>query len=129
MTDTKKLIVIVEDEPATAEMFAEMTRIIGYQPIKCLNGVQAISLIAEKKPVAVILDLMLPDISGLEVLQYLRRDAVLAKIPVVIVSAIGNSSEINLGLDKGASIYLEKPISFQEFKKAIETAIQESTNI
>ena len=126
MTDTKKLIIIVEDEPATAEMFAEMIRIMEYHPIKSLTGVQAISLIAEKKPVAVVLDWMLPDIDGIEVLQFMRRDADLARIPVVLVSAIGNSSDIKNGLEHGASIFLEKPVSFQDFKNALEIAIQGS---
>jgi two-component system, cell cycle response regulator DivK len=124
VTFLAKTVIIVEDEPDTAEMFAEMVRLIGLQVIKSHGGVRAIDLIAEKKPAAVLLDIMMPDVSGLEVLGYMHRDPRLSHIPVIIVSAKGLPSDIKTGLDAGASFYLTKPVSFVDLKRALEEAVQ-----
>lgn len=124
MMTKAKTIVVVEDEPDTAEMFAEMMNLMGYQVIKSYGGVRAIDLIADKKPAAVVLDLMMPDLSGLEVLRFMRRDPRLAEIPVVIVSAKGLPSDVKKGLDAGASFYLTKPVSFSDLKEAVERVVE-----
>ncbi len=125
MMTEKRVIVVVEDEPDTAEMFEEMMNLIGYRVFKSYGGTRAIAMISEKKPAAVLLDIMMPDLSGLEVLRYMRRDPRLAHIPVVIVSAKGMPSDVQSGLDAGASYYLTKPVSFLDLKEAIEGAVQE----
>ena len=122
----KNTIVVVEDEPDTAEMFAEMMKLLGYHVFKCYGGTRAIAMISEKKPAAVVLDVMMPDLSGLEVLRYMRRDPRLADTPVIVVSAKGLPSDIKNALDAGASRYLTKPVSFLDLKEAIETATQET---
>lgn len=124
MSPSGKMVVVVEDEPDTAEMFAEMVRLIGMQVIKSHGGVRAIDLIAEKKPAVVLLDIMMPDVSGLEVLRYMHRDPRLSHIPVIIVSAKGLPSDIKTGLDAGAAFYLTKPVSFVDLKRALEEAGQ-----
>jgi CheY-like chemotaxis protein len=128
MTTEQGTIIIVEDEPDTAEMFAEMMNLIGYRVVKSYGGTRAIAMISEKKPAAVVLDIMMPDLSGLEVLRYMHRDPRLAHIPVVIVSAKGLPSDVKNGLDAGASRYLTKPVSFLDLKEAVESAIQEAQN-
>lgn len=115
-----KSVVIVEDEPDTAEMFAEMARLVGFQVFKSYGGVRAIDMIAEKRPSVVLLDLMMPDLSGMEVLRFMQRDPRLAAIPVVIVSAKGMPVDIKAGLDAGASFYLTKPVAFADLKHALE---------
>jgi len=122
-----KSVVIVEDEPDTAEMFAEMARLLGFLVFKSHGGVRAIDLIAEKRPGAVLLDLMMPDLSGLEVLRFMQRDPRLAKIPVVIVSAKGLPADIKTGLEAGATFYLTKPVAFADLKNALEVIQQESS--
>ncbi len=123
MMSQMKTVVVVEDEPDTAEMFAEMVRLVGCEVVKSYGGVRAIDLIAEKKPAVVLLDLMMPDLSGLEVLRYMRRDPRLENIPVIIVSAKGLPSDIKSGLDAGANFYLTKPVAFADLKRAIEAAL------
>ncbi len=119
-----KTIMIVEDEPDTAEMFAEMMRLSGYRVIKSYGGSAAINLLAQERPDVLVLDLMMPDVSGLDVLRFVRCDQRLAKIPVIVVSAKGLPSDIKNGLDAGASIYLTKPVAYKELKKAVEEAIE-----
>jgi DNA-binding response OmpR family regulator len=115
---------IVEDEPDVAELFAEMMRLSGFRVLKTYAGAPAMTLIAQEKPDVVILDIMMPDVSGLEVLRYMRRDPELAAIPVIVVSAKGTPTDIRNGLDAGASIYLTKPVGYIDLKNAVERVIQ-----
>lgn len=123
MTDGQKTVMIIEDEPDAAEMFAEMMRVNGFRVVKMYSSVPAIPMIAQEKPDIVILDIMMPDISGLEVLRYMRNKPELSSIPVIIVSAKSMPSDIKIGLEAGASIYLTKPVGFLDLKKAVEKVL------
>jgi DNA-binding response OmpR family regulator len=125
-TDPKKII-IVEDEPDTAEMFAEMMRLSGHHVLKSYGGTPAIALISHELPDVVVLDVMMPDLSGLEVLRFIRRDPRLEQIPVIVVSAKSLPSDIKDGLDAGANIYLTKPVAFQDLNTAVRQVIETST--
>jgi CheY-like chemotaxis protein len=123
MAEPLKKVVVVEDEPDTAEMFAEMMRLSGYQVFKCYGGAAAMALIEEHKPDAVVLDVMMPDLSGLDVLRKMRQDPEMVDIPVVVASAKSLPSDIQAGLDAGASAYLTKPVTYQEFSQAVQNTI------
>jgi len=120
-------VVIIEDEPDTAEMYAEMMRLSGYNVVKYFGGLTAVAQIIDQKPSAVVLDLMMPDLSGLEVLNYIKSQQDLAKIPVIIVSAKTMPEDIEAGLKAGATAYLTKPVSFSKLITAIADAISGST--
>jgi two-component system sensor histidine kinase ChiS len=120
----QKTIIIVEDEPDTAEMFAEMLRLNGYRVLSSYGGAAAMALISREKADAVVLDLMMPDLSGLEVLSYMRRDPRLVQVPVVIVSAKGLPTDVKQGLQAGASLYLTKPVAYQDFIDAMEKVLE-----
>jgi DNA-binding response OmpR family regulator len=128
MTLENVKVVIVEDEPDTAEMFAEMMRLNGFIVKKVYGGTPAIALISHEIPDAIVLDVMMPDLSGLEVLRYLRRDPRLENIPVVVVSAKSLPSDIKDGLEAGANKYLTKPVAFQDLNAAVQEVIKDSIN-
>jgi DNA-binding response OmpR family regulator len=123
MPSDQKTIVIVEDEQDAAEMFAEMMHVSGFQVLKAAGSASAMSLIKKETPAAVILDIMMPGISGLEVLRYMRREPELADIPVVVVSAKCTPGDIQTGMDAGASVYLTKPVSYLDLKVAVEKVL------
>ena len=123
MPPVKKTVVVVEDEPDAAEMFAEMMRVSGFDVIKLYSSTPAIGTISAAQPDLVILDVMMPDISGLEVLRYMRREPSMQDIPVILVSAKSMPSDIKTGMDAGASCYLTKPVGFLELKKAVEELV------
>ncbi|MCJ7434869.1 MAG: response regulator [Anaerolineales bacterium] len=123
MISAQQTVMIIEDEPDAAEMFAEMMRVSGFRVLKIFSSIPAIPMIAQEKPDLIILDIMMPDVSGLEVLRYMRREPELAKIPVIVVSAKSMPSDIKTGLDAGASIYLTKPVGFLDLKQAVETVL------
>lgn len=123
----KKRIVIVEDEPDTAEMLADMMHLNGFEVKKSFGGTHALQLIMREGPDAVLLDVMMPDLSGLEVLRFMRRDPRLEHIPVIVVSARTLPSEIQSGLEAGATFYLTKPVGYHELKKAVDEVLQSSS--
>lgn len=120
----EKAILIVEDEPDTAEMLAEMMRLSGYEVHKTLSGSAALSMMHRYKPDAVLLDIMMPECSGLEVLHNLQRDPRLMNTPVVVVSALAMPEQVQLGLDSGAAVYLTKPVGYKELKQAVARVLE-----
>lgn len=127
MMEAQKTVIVVEDETDAAEMFAEMMRVSGFRVLKSHFSAPAISLIANERPDVVILDVMMPDVSGLEVLKFMRREPALAHIPVIVVSAKSMPGDIQSGLEAGASVYLTKPIGFLDLKQAVERVLQRSS--
>ena len=87
MATAQKTIIVVEDDQDAAEMFEEMMRISGFRVLKACGSAPAMTMIDKEQPAAIILDIMMPDISGLEVLRTMRDNPKLVKIPVIVVSA------------------------------------------
>lgn len=124
MPSVPKTILVVDDEPETTEMIAEMMRLSGYQVIKAYGGLQTLKLIVNQKPDAVVLDWMMPDLSGLDVLKSMRKDPRLADIPVILVSAKTMPEDIDAGLNAGASYYLTKPVTYNDLKQTVGNTIR-----
>ncbi|MBS1249326.1 MAG: Polar-differentiation response regulator DivK [Chloroflexi bacterium] len=116
-------IAIVEDEPDTAEMFAEMMRIEGYDVLKSYSGGLAKELIADNMPDVVVLDIMMPDLSGLDVLKWMHGQETLKNIPVVVVSARSLPADKEAGLKAGATVYLTKPVAYQDLIDAVSKVL------
>lgn len=129
MSPAQKTVLVVEDEPDAAELFAEMMRVNGFRVIKMFSSTPAISMIAQEKPDVVILDVMMPDVSGLEVLRFMRREPELKDIPVIVVSAKSMPSDIRTGMDAGASMYLTKPVGYLDLKHAVERLIEDEADL
>jgi DNA-binding response OmpR family regulator len=124
MSTAQKTVMIIEDEPDAAELFAEMMRVNGFRVLKSYSSTPAMNLIAQEKPDVIILDIMMPDISGIEVLRYIRREPALASIPVIVVSAKSMPSDVRTGLEAGASAYLTKPVGYIDLKNAVDSVMQ-----
>lgn len=123
MTSDQKTVLIIEDEEDAAELFAEMMRVSGFHVLKTSRSTPAIEMMIANKPDVVILDIMMPEVSGLDILHQMRRDPELSGIPVVVVSAKSMPADIKNGMEAGASTYLTKPVGFLELKEAVERAI------
>lgn len=130
MLAEQKTVLIVEDEPDTAEMFAEMMRLSGFRVLKAYGGENALSILSQETPDAIVLDMMMPEMSGLDLLGRLRQQPATRKLPVVVVSAKSLPTDMKNGLQAGATFYLTKPVSFVDLRKAVERAlsIAASTN-
>ena len=126
MNFKQKTVMIIEDEADAAELFSEMMRLNGFRVIKMFSSAPAIPMITQEKPDVILLDVMMPDISGLEVLRYIRREPELSAIPVIILSAKSMPSDIRTGIEAGASMYLTKPVGFQDLKNAVQKVLNET---
>ncbi len=120
MPTMQKTVMIIEDEPDAADLFAEMMRLNGYRVLKTYSGAPAMALIAQEKPDLIILDIMMPGVSGIEVMHFLHQDSRFATIPVVVVSARATPADIRAGMDAGAAVYLTKPVSYTDLKNAVD---------
>jgi CheY-like chemotaxis protein len=129
MVEDKKRIIIVEDEPDTIEMFAEMMRLSGYFVLKSYGGPPALKLISEENPDVVVMDIMMPEFSGMDVLDHMQKNPDLRGIPVIIVSAKSLPRDIQAGLDAGAVAYLTKPVTFQQLSEAVQTTLDEKLGL
>ena len=110
----KTKILVVDDEPDALEVLGFKLREAGYTPIFARDGTRAIAIAREEHPDLIVLDLMLPEVDGLEVCKILRRDASTASIPVIMLTARAAEMERVLGLELGADDYVTKPFSPRE---------------
>jgi two-component system copper resistance phosphate regulon response regulator CusR len=106
-------ILLVEDEPKLNEFIRKGLEQKGYRVDAVSNGSEALDLAATEKYDLIILDIMLPGISGFDVLENLNRFGI--QVPVIITSALSSSERVVEGLDKGAIDYIKKPFEFNEF--------------
>jgi CheY-like chemotaxis protein len=120
-------VLIIEDEADAAELFAEMMRVSGFRVLKTSSSAPALAMIAQEQPDIVLLDIMMPEISGLELLREMREDPELRRIPVVIISAKGMPADVRSGMEAGAATYLTKPVGFLELREAVERALDART--
>ena len=119
----QKTVMIIEDEEDAAELFAEMMRVSGYRIVKTSKSAPAIGMMIAERPDVILLDIMMPEISGLDILRQMRRDPALANIPVIVVTAKGMPADIKNGMEAGASTYLTKPVGFLDLKEAVARAL------
>jgi len=117
-------ILIVEDEAETAEIFRLIMERAGFKPHICREVVSAIRVLTSESPSAIILDLMLPDIHGLELCRYVRRDVDRQDIPIVVVSAAAKQATINQVMEVGADVFLGKPFSMQELVRVVASLVK-----
>lgn len=123
MAGDQKIVLVVEDEEETADMLAEMLKVSGYAVVSSTHSQSAIEIIKEHALSAIVLDIMLPGTSGLEVLRFVRQTPQFTELPVVVVSAKAMPADIKAGIEAGATAYLTKPVSYNELKNAVEKAI------
>lgn len=107
----KPLVLVVEDEPALVTLLRYNFEAAGYEVATALDGDEALTAIAERRPDLVVLDWMLPSTSGLEVCRQIRRKAETRDVPVIMLTARGEEADRVRGLDSGADDYVTKPFS------------------
>ncbi|MEI6464542.1 MAG: response regulator transcription factor [Verrucomicrobiota bacterium] len=110
----KPKILVVDDEPDALEILGFKLKEAGYAPIFAKDGARAISMARDERPALIVLDLMLPEVDGLEVCKILRRDAATAAIPILMLTARAAEMDRVIGLELGADDYVTKPFSPRE---------------
>ena len=117
-------ILIVEDEEALAQLLQYNLEKEGYQTTRAADGEEAMLLADESPPDLVLLDWMLPKLSGIEVCRRLRANRKLRNTPIIILTARGEETDRIRGLDTGADDYLVKPISMTELVARVRAVLR-----
>src|SRR5579859_3255408 len=119
-------IVIIEDEVTLAETLAENLREEDYEVEVSHDGYTGLALIRSAHPDLVVLDIMLPDLDGLSVCRIVRRDATLADLPIIMLTARGTEVDKIVGLESGADDYITKPFGLGEFLARVRAVMRRS---
>lgn len=124
---SKPLIVVVEDETDIQDIITYNLKREGYDVLTASRGDQGLSLIQAKNPDLVILDIMLPGIDGLTICQQLRAAAKTKALPIIILSAKEEESDVVIGLGLGADDYMPKPFSPRELLARVKALLRRAT--
>ena len=115
-----KSILIVEDNVLNMKLFNDLLEAKGYKILQTKNGMEALEIARSEKPDLILMDIQLPEVSGLEVTKWIKEDESITHIPVIAVTAFamkGDEERIRQG---GCEAYISKPISVASFVKTIQ---------
>ena len=121
-----KQVLIVEDNELNMKLFNDLLEANGYGTIQTRSGVEAVELVRKHKPDLILMDIQLPEVSGLEVIRWLKDDEATRHIPVIAVTAFamkGDEEKIRQG---GCEAYLSKPISVVKFLETVRNYLSVS---
>ncbi len=118
-----KTVMIVEDNDLNMKLFHDLLDAHGYQTLQTRNGMEALSLAREHVPDLILMDIQLPEVSGLEVTKWLKDDDKLRSIPVVAVTAFAMKGDEERIREGGCEAYISKPISVSKFMDTVRQFI------
>lgn len=114
-------ILVVDDEPAVCDLLVYNLRKAGYETLVCTDGLEALQVARQSNPDLILLDLMIPEVDGLEVCRELRKTS---KVPIIMITARGEEIDRVVGLELGADDYLCKPFSMRELLARIKAVFR-----
>ena len=120
----KPYVLVVEDEPALVTLLRYNFEAAGFEVSAAADGEEALVSVAERRPDLMVLDWMLPSVSGLEVCRQIRRKATTRDVPVIMLTARGEEADRVRGLDTGADDYITKPFSMTELLARIRAVMR-----
>src|SRR5207248_21820 len=115
-----KRILIVEDNELNMKLLNDVLEAYGYEIIKTGSGLAALDLARLHRPDLILIDIQLPDISGLDAVRQLKQDEQTKAIPVIAVTAFAMAGDERRALDSGCDAYIAKPIMLREFLLTVE---------
>ncbi|MBI2234547.1 MAG: response regulator [Micavibrio aeruginosavorus] len=119
-----KKVLIVEDNELNMKLFHDLLEAHGYQTVQTRNGNEVLDLARREGPDLILMDIQLPEVSGLDVTRWLKSDADLRKIPVIAVTAFAMKGDEQKIREGGCEDYISKPISVVGFIETIQKYLQ-----
>jgi len=119
-----KTVLIVEDNELNMKLFHDLLEAHGYQTVGTRNGIEALDLARKHRPDLILMDIQLPEVSGLEVTKWLKEDDDLSHIPVVAVTAFAMKGDEERIREGGCEAYISKPISVSHFLDTIRRLLE-----
>jgi len=120
-----KTVMIVEDNELNMKLFHDLLEAHGYATVETRSGVEAVELARKHRPDLILMDIQLPEVSGLDVTRWLKEDAELRSIPVVAVTAFAMKGDEERIREGGCEAYLSKPISVAKFLETVRHFVKE----
>jgi two-component system cell cycle response regulator DivK len=120
-----KTVLIVEDNELNMKLFHDLREAHGFDTLQTRTGIEALKLARENRPDLILMDIQLPEVSGLEVTKWIKEDESISSIPVVAVTAFamkGDEERIRQG---GCEAYISKPISVSKFLETVKSFLGE----
>jgi len=120
-----KTVLIVEDNELNMKLFHDLLEAHGYNTLQTRTGIEALQLARDNHPDLILMDIQLPEVSGLEVTKWIKEDETIASIPVIAVTAFamkGDEERIRQG---GCEAYISKPISVAKFLETVRAYLGE----
>jgi len=121
--DKGKTVLVVEDNELNMKLFHDLLEAHGYRILQTKDGMEALQLAREHRPDLILMDIQLPEVSGLEVTRWIKEDADLRAIPVIAVTAFAMKGDEEKMRKGGCEAYLAKPISVASFLETVERFI------
>ncbi len=115
-----KTVLIVEDNELNMKLFNDLLEAHGYQTLQTADGMEALTIAREHHPDLILMDIQLPEISGLEVTKWIKEDENLKSIPVIAVTAFAMKGDEEKIREGGCEAYLAKPISVRHFLETVQ---------
>lgn len=119
-----KKILVVDDDPYILMSLEFLMKKNGYQVMIARNGTEALEAINNVKPNLILLDIMMPDVDGYSICKHVKSKKDLKEIHVVFLSAKTKETDIQKGIDLGASLYITKPFSTRDLMKKVNELLQ-----
>ncbi len=119
-------VLIIEDEKAIREMIRFALQREGHAVLEAEDAKSATEVLASERPDLMVVDWMLPDVSGIELIRRFRRDEVLRDVPMIMLTARGEESDKVKGLESGADDYMTKPVAIRELNARIKALLRRS---
>ncbi|KKJ76624.1 MULTISPECIES: response regulator [Kiloniella] len=119
-TNKEKTVLVVEDNELNMKLFHDLLEAQGYNILQSKDGMEALSIARTHKPDLILMDIQLPEVSGLEVTKWLKEDDNLRAIPVIAVTAFAMKGDEEKIREGGCEAYIPKPISVTKFLETVE---------
>ena len=120
----KKTVLIVEDNELNMKLFRDLIEASGYETVRTRNGLEALDLARAHRPDLILMDIQLPEVSGLEVTRWLKADEELKSIPVIAITAFAMKGDEERIREGGCEAYMSKPISVAKFIATVKTYLE-----
>ena len=117
-------VLVVDDDPSSQRLMAQVLGKDGYELAFVANGVAAIEEAMRQAPDVILLDVVMPEMDGFEACRHLRQDPLLAEVPIVMVTSLGDRASRLRGLEAGADDFISKPVDGVELKLRVGTIVQ-----
>jgi len=122
-SEDKTLILAVDDENDVLLIIKTALQSEGYKVLTAPNGFDGLAIAEDQQPSLILLDLMMPEMDGMEVLRKLKESRRTDKIPVIILTGLSDRNKVRQALDQGTSFYIVKPFDYQELVSKVKLAL------